>query len=202
MDRRARGVTHGIEHPVVAAATAEVAGKGLAHLGLGGVGVVPVHGLGGHDHAGDAETALDPATFQEAVLNGAELTAGGEPLHGLDVRAPRLGREVEAGVYRVSIDDDSTGAAFADAAAELRALELEVVAQEIEQRDMGQDLPGNGLAVHGEVKSHRLSHSWPPEGGFLRARATARPSRRASPSGSGHWRGRRLWGWRRRSDRR
>src|SRR5215218_132254 len=65
------------EHLLVPGAAAEVAGQGLADLGVGGGGVAGEQVVGGDDQAGGAEAALDRAGFDERLLDRVQVIAGG-----------------------------------------------------------------------------------------------------------------------------
>src|SRR5205085_11882433 len=74
-----------------------------------------------------------------------------EPLHGLDVPVREHGDRCDAGIDRLAVDHHDAGAALPEAAAELRAIELQVLAQHVEERRRAIGLDLAHLAVHIEL---------------------------------------------------
>ncbi len=87
-----------------------------------------------HHHAGDAVAALRRLLVEKGLLHRARLAAGAEALDRRDRAAVERGDRRQAGEHRLAVDDDGAGAALAEAAAELGAVQLEIVAQHVEQR--------------------------------------------------------------------
>ena len=63
------GELDGIDDLLVARAAAEITRQGLLDGCHIGIGILIQQGLGGHDHARRAETALDSAGQDESLLN-------------------------------------------------------------------------------------------------------------------------------------
>jgi len=139
----------------IGAAAAEVAGHGVVNVLVGGLGVVGDERGGGHDLTGLAIAALGDVEVAPGFLERVG-TVGGKTLDG-DNRAPTdTGNRSHAGLNGLAADVDGAGAALADTAAELGADEVEVVAEDPEERGLGCHVHGAGLAVNlqGEL-SHR-----------------------------------------------
>ena len=161
-------LTDGSDDVGVGAAAADVAGHALADLVVGELGMLSVAGLeaetcersprlrssrergGGADLAGGAVAALEAVVREEGGLRGAEVAGRAEAFDGGDLGALRGDGEGEAGVDAAAVDEDGAGAALAVVAAFLAAGEVEVFAEEIEQRGAGVDGEGAGLFVDGE----------------------------------------------------
>src|SRR3972149_5155434 len=128
------GHAHGIEDLSVAAATAEVARQGLPDLLSRRPRVAIDQGLGGEQDSGRAVAALRRPQLGERLLQGMQLGAIGQPLHGENLPAPAGDGEEEAGPLRPAVDEHRTGAALAPLAAVLRPGEAEVLAEDLEER--------------------------------------------------------------------
>src|ERR1044071_7263880 len=63
---------HGFHDVLIAGASAEIAFQSVADFGFGGVGVAVEQLLGGHDHAGRAEAALQSVVVPERLLHGVQ----------------------------------------------------------------------------------------------------------------------------------
>ena len=77
---------------------------------------------------------------RKACWSGRQRPSGRQALDGRDLAAVRLDRQDEAGVDDAAVQADRAGAALAHEAALLRAGQLEVVAEHVEQRVMRGDL--------------------------------------------------------------
>ena len=110
----------------VGAAATDVAGHGVVDVGVTGRRVARQQRGGGHDLARLAVAALgnrelDPRELERVLTGGVEALDGG---HG---PARRSGHRREAAAYGLPVQVDRAGAALADAAAELRAGETDLV---------------------------------------------------------------------------
>ena len=94
----------------------------------------------GAELAGRAVAALERVALDERGLQRVQLVAAGEPLDGRQLRAVVGDGEREARVGTAPVDQDRARAALAVVAALLRAGQLEVLAEEVEQR--GADVDG------------------------------------------------------------
>ena len=65
-----------------------------------------------------------------------------------DVGAFALHGERGAGLHRLAVEMDDAGAALRGVAADMRAGEPQVLAQELDQERAGIDIGGDGFAVH------------------------------------------------------
>src|SRR2546423_3444269 len=118
----------------VAAAAAEVAAHPLANLVVGfRVSFAQQRG-GGAELPRRAVAALEGVVADEGGLQRAHVVRAREPLDGDDLSPAVHDREGEAGVVTPAVDEDCTGAARALVASFLRAGEVEVLPQRVEER--------------------------------------------------------------------
>src|SRR5215472_9636481 len=165
--RRERlGGRAGRRHDVlVAGAAAQVAGDRLADLRLRRMGTFAQETGEGHQEARRAEPALQAMIFPECFLERAQGVTLGQPFHGLDHAAVHLDGEEQARADGGAVDDDGAGAAHAVLAPEMRARQIEVVAQEVRQRPPHLYRPFVGTPVDGDADRalvHRGSAARPP----------------------------------------
>src|SRR4030042_2287 len=143
----------GVDGPVdlgVVAAAAEVPGERLLDL-VEGRGRVLLYESGGrHEEARSAETALIAVLFDESLLDRVELVARGQAFDRFHRLAVGADGEIHAGVNRSSVEEDGTAAALAPVADSLGAGEVELVAQDVEERFVGLDGEADLLAVDGQ----------------------------------------------------
>src|SRR5580692_2725808 len=83
---------------------------------------------------------------------------GGESFYGQNVATIHLAHEHQAGVHRLAIDDHGARAAVAYVTAQLRAGQVELVAQQPQQRCLWSNAGAAGFAV--EFK--RYVYHWIP----------------------------------------
>ena len=74
----------------------------------------------------------------------------GEALDGRDLGAVGLDREQHAALHRLAVEEDRAGAAVAGVAADVRARQVEVVADEVDEQLARLDLALVALAVDGD----------------------------------------------------
>ncbi len=87
--QRIGGGLDGADDGGVPGAAAQGILEGIPDLRFGGVGVALQQGVGGHQLAGDAETALHRAVLDEGLLEGVQAWAALARLRGLPRPAPR-----------------------------------------------------------------------------------------------------------------
>ncbi len=98
-------------------------------------------GLGGHDHARRAVAALDRAEFEKGQLQVVRPAVGvGDALDGDHLPAVNLGGQQLARIDHPAVEDDRAGAALADLAAGLGAGQAQVLAQQVQEGDVGRGL--------------------------------------------------------------
>src|SRR5271170_5609487 len=105
--------------------------------------------MGSENHAGSADPALGSAFFEEASLDGMEFSVDGEAFDGRDVGAFDLQDRNEAGVDKISVEEDRTSSAFAFTAALFGSGEVQVFAEYIEEALHRWGFDGSGFAVDG-----------------------------------------------------
>ena len=104
----------------------------------------------GHDHAGRAEPALESVLLPERGLEGVKLGAVGEPLDRLHVAAVRLYGKHRARLHGTAVDGDRARAALRGVAAHVRAGEVEVFPQHLDQETPWLDVELPAITVHHE----------------------------------------------------
>ena len=112
-----------------------------------------------------------------ACCSGCSLPSLASPSSVVISRLARADSRRDARPHRLAVDDHGAGAALAESAAEPRALQAEIVAQDIEQRRRRLDVHGVRAAVHLQCDgAHSLLS--------LRIESVAsRQSRRTTPRG-------------------
>ena len=87
--------------------------------------------------------------FAETFLQGVQRAVGvRHSFDGADVGAVRLDREHGAGFHRLAVEIDRAGAAMAGLAADMRAGDVLLIAQEVDKQGSRLDQSFDGLAVH------------------------------------------------------
>ena len=156
--RRLCGRAHRSQDPRVPAAPAQVAGERAADRGVVRIGVLREQGDRRHDHARRAVAALQRAGVDEGLLHRVQATVGSQSLHRGDRGAVGRPEVHGAGPHRRPVEQHGAGAALALAARVLRAGELQVVAQQVQQRRAGRRVHHSFVAVD-EDPGHALTVS-------------------------------------------
>ena len=166
------GRLHRADDRRVAGAAAVSVLQALLDLHLARVRVLVQQRLGLHDEPRRAETALRRAVADEGILKrmqfkrvaGFILAAAprlGQPFDRQHLRALRLERRVNAGIDRLTVDDDGAAAAFGLVTADLRAGQPQVVAQYLGQVTAGRYVKTALIAIDGQSE---LCHVCAPVG--------------------------------------
>src|SRR5438309_665597 len=157
----ARGGLDGTDDALVAGAAAEDGGDAPTDLRLGGRRIRPEEIERRHEHAWRAESALEPVVLAERLLERVELAVAHEPLDRQKLGAVGLDRQHDAGTRGFAVEQNSARAADAVLAADVRARQAQVLAEEIHEQLAGlaASLPLD--AVHREANGHRVSHGRP-----------------------------------------
>jgi hypothetical protein len=113
--------------------------------------------LRAHDHAGDAVAALRGLVLDERALQRPGMLGGAEAFDRAHVARTDRGDRHQAREGRLAVDDDGAGAALAEPAAELRAVQVQVVAQRVQQRRGWIDVERVPHAVDGEGDHRAVS---------------------------------------------
>ena len=106
-------------------------------FGVGRFGIPLQQGLRPHHHAGDTIAALRRLLLDEGALDRRRRLDRSQAFERRDLPALQQHQRRDAGQHRLAVDDHRAGAALAEAAAEFGGVELEIVAQHIEQRRIG-----------------------------------------------------------------
>ena len=89
-------------------------------------------GLAAHDHAGDAEAALDGAGFAKGVDEDVFFPLG-QPFDGQHVFTSHAADLLDTCLGRLAVDDDRTGSAGPFTAAILDGFQAQVIAQDVDE---------------------------------------------------------------------
>src|SRR2546421_123199 len=151
-------IEHRLDDVVVAGAAADVAFELVPDGRLVKLAAVAVHNIDRrHDHARGTVTALQAMIVAERRLHRVQFVAFCDAFDGSDVRVRGLAGQYGAGFYRPAVDMDDAGAALAGVAADMGAGQVQMVAQEMDEKGPVFDLSRDGLAVHGQFDCR---HAW------------------------------------------
>src|ERR1700682_2357877 len=120
----------------------------LLDVGLARFRVATEQRLRGHDHSVAAIAALTGLFANERALQHTRLSRRAQPLDRRDPALAGAADGIHARALFDPVDEHTAGAALRLAAAEFGAVQLEVVAQNIEQRRIGPDLNGVSRTVN------------------------------------------------------
>ena len=151
----------GLHYIVVAGAAAEIAFQTLPDFPLAQPLRVLLHQVNGaHHHARRAETTLKRMILTKRLLHRVQGAIGrGQALNRGDRGAIAHHRQGGAGLHRFAIDMDHAGPALAGVAADMRAGQPQLFAQQFDQQGAALDRHAVALAVHRECD---LRHVPPP----------------------------------------
>src|ERR1043165_9163682 len=170
-----RRLLDGLVDRGVSGAAAQVAADGLRDLIACWAAVAVKERLRREEHPWRAVAALCGALLGERGLQRMQIRAAREALDRGDVRIAELLWEREARQHRHAVDEHRARAALAELAAVLRAGEVQLLAQHLEQRVMRLGRDALDLTVHAEGE-HRFRHFF----ALVSARFAASP-RRVAP---------------------
>jgi hypothetical protein len=124
---------HGLHNLHVRAAAAQVVQQRLADLRVRGLRAAAQQGHGGHHHAIGAVAALGGLGVDEGLLHGVRCFAASQAFQRGDLASGHALRRNHAGPRHAAVHQHRAGAAFAQPAAELRAVAERVIAQHLQQ---------------------------------------------------------------------
>src|SRR5688572_24883785 len=128
------GVEHRLDDLVVTGAAAEVARQPVAHLFFSRIVVAFQQRLRRDQHARRADAALERGVLEELALERVQLVAVGHALDRLNRLAVQLGAKHQARAHQPAVHRHAARAAIAGRAAFLGAGQVQLVAQDLEQR--------------------------------------------------------------------
>jgi hypothetical protein len=143
----------------IAGATTDIPGDGLPDLVSARMGRFLQQGVGGHEQARGAETALQGMVLLKRLLQRMQRVALRQALDGHQLSAIGLHGEHETGTHGGTVIQDCTRPADAMFAAEMRAGEVQLLAQEIGQRHAHGGRAFVDRTVDGQVDATRCLHS-------------------------------------------
>src|SRR5688572_3405887 len=141
---------YGVDDRLVAGAAAVIARDMRPYLFAGWLLAHAHQVLRRHQHAGRAEPALQRIFLVERLLQLCQLLAVRQALDGFHPAAIRLDREHQAAAHNFAVDAQRARAADAVLAADVRAGQPELIAQEIDQVLARLDAARHLGAVYGE----------------------------------------------------
>ena len=112
-----------------------------------GLGLLLQQILRGDQHSRRAEAALQGIAVAKRGLQIGDLAAVGKSLDGFDRRAMRLRRQHQAGANDLSVHAHRARTAHPVLATDMRARQLQLLAQEVREIKARQDLRIDALAV-------------------------------------------------------
>src|SRR5579884_838444 len=128
------GQPNGVDDVLVAGAATEVAVQRLSNLRLVGTPIALEQVDRRHDHSRRAIPALQAVLLDESLLDRMKRSIARQSLDGGEGGAVELDGKEGARLCRSSIDEDHTGAALAGVTPDMRAGQLQVVAEEVAQQ--------------------------------------------------------------------
>src|SRR5216684_178608 len=181
------------ENVLVTGATASISRDSFANLLVRRLGVLVQQVNGREKKARRAEAALQPVAFREGLLHWMQRAVRRKALHRSDLSAVGHGGEERTRLDRAAVQKHCAGSAIGGIAANVRAGQVQVVAQEFHEQCSRLDQRLSRLAVHANTHGYffnarhirvppprfRLGHGAPP----CRARASPAllPARAYSP---------------------
>ncbi len=115
--------------------------------------------MGGDQHARGTESALQRVVVVKGFLDIGNGLARRQSFDGLDTLAMRLHSVHQAGMNGLAVQQHEARAAHAHLAAEMRAGQFQLFAQEIRQRHARLDVTRHGLAVHFKGDRNTFAHA-------------------------------------------
>ena len=104
------------------------------------------------NHSSRAITALESPFGEERFLHRMKLIAIGQPLDRQDRLLVSLGNRCKTSGRTLAVDEHRAGSTLAFPATVFRSRQLQVLAQNIEQRPLGVGCDGSWLSVDGEAE--------------------------------------------------
>src|SRR5215831_16009697 len=111
--------------------------------------------MGGGDHAGRAEPALQGVMLSERFLQRRKIGVVGESFYRHDLAAVSLHRQHPAGAHGRAIEENGAGPAHAMLASDMGSGEAELVAQAIRKGKSWLDVDLDAFSVDLESRLHR-----------------------------------------------
>src|SRR5262249_1238821 len=124
----------GAQDAHVGAATTEMSGEFSADLAVTGLRIPLQQGLRPHHDAGNAVAALRGLLLDEGALDCRRLRRRAQAFERRHLLALHQHPRRHGGEYSLAVDDDRARAALSEPATIFGGVELELIAQDIEQR--------------------------------------------------------------------
>mgnify|MGYP001196255738 CR=1 FL=1 len=157
----------GADDVVIAGAAAVVALDAVADLVIRRIGIALQQLPRGQDHAGRAETALEPVLLVKAVLDGVELAVWRQTFDSGYLGAVGLDRQQRARLHGATVEDHRAGAAATGVAAHVGPGQGQDFAQILDEQQPRFHFVFVLLSVYGYANGYRhtclLCQSGSPE---------------------------------------
>jgi len=147
---RRRGID-GPENVLVASTAAGIACDGFANLLFIGMGITREELQSREHQAGSAITALQPVAVNECLLNGVQLTIALKPLDGGNFPAIGLNGKHRARFHGITVQEHRARTAIRRIAANVRAGEFQVFAQEFNEQFARYNFTRDPVAIDHEM---------------------------------------------------
>jgi hypothetical protein len=123
---------HGFDDLQITGAPTEIAGQRFLDFLARRIGVAIEQRFGGDQNAGRAVSALRSPQIGESVLKRMQRTSRRQPLDGRHRPTIAFRSERQAGEHGLAVEQDRTGAAFAELTPVFGAGELQILPQDLE----------------------------------------------------------------------
>ncbi len=144
----------------IARAATEIACQAVANVYFTGIRISfkQIHRC--HHHARRADTALCSTAINERLLNSVQLVTARDAFDSFDGRTFNLRNGYQTAVYNPAIDDDGARATLAFTTTFLRARQMKLLAQHVEQTFHWEGLKHLRLTVDDAVDRLSFNSSW------------------------------------------
>src|ERR1700722_10454214 len=136
------------QHASVREAAAKDARHSFLDFFFSCLGMLVEKSFSGENYAVQAKAALGSLLFNESFLYRMRLVDRAQPFQRDDLKALNRFHRRDAGAHRLALHKDRAGSALAEATAEFRAAQAEVIAQHVQQRRGWIDVQAVSLSVY------------------------------------------------------
>ena len=141
-------VEHRFDDIVIAGAAADIALELVAHRRLVELAAMAAYDVDRrHDHARRAVTALQAVIVAERRLHRVQFVAPGDTFDRGDAGARGLSRQHGTGFHCPAVDMDDAGTALAGVAADMRAGQVQLFTQKMDEKGSVLNIYRNSLTV-------------------------------------------------------
>src|SRR6267378_2170345 len=149
----------GVDDGLVAGAAAVVSGNMVSDLFSGTLLLLQKQILSGHQHSRRAEAALQRVLLVKGLLQRLQLAGIRKALDGVHPAAVRLHGEHQAAAHDIAVDPQGACAAHPVLAADVRAREAQLIAQEVDEVLPRRNATAYPRAVHDHGGIYSVFHA-------------------------------------------